>query len=169
MECQTLDKRALFDDVLARLREMADRAENARRSSQEDANTAEGRMASRYNTFVEEAQYLEAGQQHRQAEISNWIRQLESLKFNHPEIFSPSARVRVGSVVTVAIGSESALQSFFILPVATGGSVEGGGKHIQPLSLSAALAGRLLGRKAGDRIEGAPHGNALPIRILELE
>ena len=169
MECQTFDKRELFDEVLAQLRKMADRAEAARRSSQEDANTAEGRMMSRYNTFVEEAQYLEAGQQHRQAELSTWISQLESLKFNHPGIFAQSAKVRVGSVVTVAMGSEFAPHTFFILPIAPGGSIDGGGKRIQPLSVSTALAGRLLGRKAGDRVCGSPQSNAHPIEILELE
>ena len=169
MECQTLNKRELFDEVLAQLRKMADRAEAARRSSQEDANTAEGRMTSRYNTFVEEAQYLEAGQQHRQAELSEWIRQMKSLQFNHPGIFSPSAKVRVGSVVTVSIAGESAPQTFFILPVAPGGSIDGGDKRIQPLSLSSSLASRLLGRKAGDRVCGSPQSNAHPIAILELE
>lgn len=169
MECQALDKRELFDKVLAQVREMANRAEKARRSAQDDANTAEGRMMSRYNTFVEEAQYLEAGQQHRQAELSIWISQLESLQFNHPGIFSLSAKVQMGSVVTVAIGDEPTAQSFFVLPVAPGGYIDVGAKRIQPLSLSTALAGRLLGRRVGDRIPGAAQGNAPPLHVLGLE
>ena len=154
--------------LIERLRDMAARAGEARRRSQEDANEHLGRLESRYDTFKEEAQYLEAAQQHRQAEITGWIHVLEELVHGRPEVLQPAATVRMGALVTVETAAGAEPARFFILPAGAGEELEFDGRTIQTLSVGAPLARSLMGRRPGEAVAlGSGVGDRA--RIVEVE
>jgi transcription elongation GreA/GreB family factor len=148
-----MNKLALLELFIAQVEVMAARAERARRQSQTDANSYLGRQESRYDTFKEEAQYLEAAQQHRVSELGEWLRALEDLRATGPAWTQPAGQVALGSVVTVRAHDEDRPQRFFLLPVCTGDSVTCDDCAVESLSLRAPLGQQLLGRRAGERVD----------------
>ena len=149
-----MNKQQLLEAICANLRDMAARAEAARRQAQEDANSHLGRLQSRYDTFKEEAQFLAAAQQHRAAEIDRWLCTLERLLHTHPEALGPADAARVGALVSVAFPENVEVEHYFLLPVGDGSELHAENRVIRPLSIHAPLARRLLGRRIGDRVRG---------------
>lgn len=161
-----MNKRALVEEVLGNLKAMAARAEDARRKAQEEANSHLGRLESRYDTFKEEAQYLEAAQQQRAAEMVGWIRTLEDLRLYHPELMEPAETVRVGAVVSVSTPPETTPRCYFLLPVSTGDTLTAEGREVELLSLNSPLARSLRGRRPGDVVP--PGAGQSRLHVLEV-
>lgn len=90
--------KTLVQQIVGHKQAEIDRAEEARQLSLRDAQEAEGAMISRYDTFLEEAQYLAGGQNKRLQEATEALSMLKTLLQKNPET---SRRVVIGSVVSV--------------------------------------------------------------------
>ncbi len=151
-----MNKQKLLDQVIEALMLMAERAEQARRASQQDANDHLGRLVSRYDTFKEEAQYLEAAQQHRGAEIAGWIETLRQLIALQPQALGPAQQVRVGALVYIASQAPADRRRLFILPVGAGIETHLGAEPVQILSWRSPMARTMAGLRPGD-VFSTPH------------
>lgn len=89
--------RSFIEQIIQRKQEEIGRTENARTMSLDDAKEAEGARISRYNTFLEEAQYLAGGQSKRLAVSLDVVAALHSLLAKNPHTTSLAV---VGSIVT---------------------------------------------------------------------
>jgi transcription elongation GreA/GreB family factor len=146
----------LFAAIIADKKEEIERTDRARQASVVDAQEAEGAMISRYDTFLEEAQYLAGGQNKRLLESRSVLAQLENLlKRGIPT----AQQVTIGSMVTIEnIDTEETMRFLFVFDGAGGGVFtfpDNENEKIAAVSPSAAIGKALFKKKVGDDIECA--------------
>jgi transcription elongation GreA/GreB family factor len=88
----------LFAQIIASKKEEIERTEQARQLSLKDTQEAEGAMISRYDTFLEEAQYLAGGQNKRLLEAKSVLASLEAFLQMDADT---SSKVSIGSMITI--------------------------------------------------------------------
>ncbi|MEP7162198.1 MAG: hypothetical protein ABI747_00325 [Candidatus Moraniibacteriota bacterium] len=130
------------------------RTEVARQVSIKDTQEAEGAMISRYDTFLEEAQYLAGGQNKRLLEAKAVVISLEALLQNDACV---SSSTFVGSLVTIENMRGSETRKFLLMFDGAGGSIfpspENENEKITALSVSSPLGKELFRKEVGAEIE----------------
>lgn len=110
--------RILIEQIIKRKEDEIARTEDARMMSVDDAREAEGTMVSRYDTALEEAQYLAGGQSKRLIEARKVVAMLkESLGRN----LDTSICIIIGSIVVLENLSTSEHQEYLIVINGAGG------------------------------------------------
>jgi transcription elongation GreA/GreB family factor len=146
--------KALFEAIIANKKEEIERTEQARQASLSDAQEAEGAMISRYDTFLEEAQYLAGGQNKRLLEARSVLAQLETFLQRGSPV---SQQVTIGSLVIIEnIDTEEKVRFIFVFDGAGGGifsSPDNEDEKISAVSPSAPIGKALFKKKVGDDIE----------------
>jgi transcription elongation GreA/GreB family factor len=158
-----VDKRELLSALLARVEEMADRAETGRAFAQTEANQHKGAMASRYDTFKQEAQFLADAQRVRLAALREEARALRTLLASD-DCARATPRVRVPAVV--AVRTDEQLDWYLLAPAGGGVVLEEGDSRIKVITPSSRLGRGLLGKTAGDDAEVQLNG-ALAVVVVE--
>jgi hypothetical protein len=166
MKMTTINKSELFEQLIARLNHLAERAENGRRDAQDNANEHAGRLESRYDTFKEEAQFLASGQQHRHAAITGWILDIKRLMTFNEEVLEPADVACAGAVVSLAFPGEAMDTRFLLAPAGGGEILESGGEPVEVLNLGTPLGRALIGARAGQSVPlGSPDRCALVLEV----
>jgi transcription elongation GreA/GreB family factor len=144
----------LFAQIIANKREEIERTEQARQVSLKDAQEAEGAMISRYDTFLEEAQYLAGGQNKRLLEAKTVLALLESLLQRDADV---SNQVSIGSVVAIENIDTAERKLFLLVSEGAGGGVflhpSYGGEKVSAISPSSPIGKALFGKGNGEEIE----------------
>jgi len=143
-----MNKKSIFNQIIAQLRNEKEKAEQAREVAQKEANQHVGRMESRYDTFKQEAQYEVASQESRIVGYQNGIDQINALR---AEISLAHAApvIQVGS--GVELRSETGEEHLYVLSPAGGGmTITEEDNSIFVLTPDSPLGKQLLGLKAGD-------------------
>lgn len=130
------------------------RTEQARQVSLKDAQEAEGAMISRYDTFLEEAQYLAGGQNKRLLEAKAVLSLLESFIQKDPDV---SDQASIGSLVTIESISSPETKKFLLVFDGAGGAIfpspEKEDERIAIISPSSPIGKALFQKTIGDDIE----------------
>lgn len=146
-------KIALLQKQKIEIEAMRLNAEKAMQDAQAEANSHIGAMASRYDTFKEEAQYLVEGQKRQIVVLTDQIQQYEQLLRSIQE-FSYD-RVMLGSCVTLK--QEDQLYCFFITPVTSDDLLLFTGHEYRAISYKAPLISPFIGKKKGEYIDDINH------------
>lgn len=146
--------KTLIMQVIANKRAEIERTELARQASLKDAQEAEGAMISRYDTFLEEAQYLAGGQNKRLLEAQGVVSLLDSLLRRD---VGTTVQAVVGSVVSIEEIDTGEIRNFLIVFDGAGGETfsypSKDGETISVVSPSSPIGKALFGKKKGDDIE----------------
>lgn len=148
----TAKKLHIIKETLADLELHIQHAEHAAWEAQQEANGHIGAMASRYDTFKEEAQYLSAAHRLRLAELRNLWQKNKMLYEQMPKCPHPKTSVTVGSCVTLFADSVGEV-TFLILYYGTGQKVLHGGQYITIIGIESPIAQSVLGLSEGEEVE----------------
>jgi len=111
-------------------------------------------MISRYDTFLEEAQYLAGGQNKRLLEARAVLALLESLLQRNADV---SNQVSIGSVVTIENIDTAERKMFLLVSEGAGGGVfscpSDEGEKISAVSSSSPIGKALFGKGSEEEIE----------------
>ena len=145
-----MNKRTYIESLVKEYHAMLERARNAQKDAQKDANDHKGRLVSRYDTFKEEAQYLTAGQGLRCLELESIIVALEQFLQQCPAVDSNLKTVRAGALVTINNDNQCRV-TYLIAPYGGGICLESGQGELWVISKSSPLAKALEGKRAGEK------------------
>lgn len=138
------------------IQEMLNTTERMIIDSQEEANYHKGAMASRYDTFKEEAQYLVEAQQKRklnlQRDLNNYLKLIQNLE-NEAIIFDT---VRVGAGVSLSNGYD--IKNYLLTPSGlVGGNIIIGEEEYQILSVQAPIIAPFIGKHLNEYADDIEH------------
>lgn len=158
--------KAVLNHLLVEKKAEVDRTERARQISLADAQEAEGAMISRYDTFLEEAQYLAGGQNKRLLEAKAVIASLEALLLNNPDV---SQIASAGSLVRLENITTGENRVYFLIIEGAGGFVftTPDDEKITVLSVTSPLGKDLLRKEVGSEIESTLLKDVWEIRKIE--
>ena len=146
--------KALIAQIIADKKAEIERTDQARKVSLEDAKEAEGAMISRYDTFLEEAQYLAGGQNKRLLEAKSVLLLLESFLQRDTDV---SAQVSIGSLVTIENTDTSKTMKFLLVFDGAGGGIftspSDENEKISAVSPSSPIGKALFKKTAGEEVE----------------
>lgn len=142
-------KETLLDLAIADIEEQIETAERGRKDAVDESKAHKGAMASRYDTFKEEAQYLAGGFAARIQELSSQLAALKSMQMR----LTANSEVSGGAIVEVEDVDTSAKTKYFLLPAGGGNMYEVSGEQYSILTIQAPLARALFGKAEGDEAE----------------
>lgn len=147
-------KMAVLERIIEEVRAQIKNAERGQLSAVEDSKAHKGAMASRYDSFKEEAQQLASGYGVQISELNMRLGTLVSLKQSPPTITQGS----VYSIIEVESIDDGSRIKYFLLPWGGGDTYDVNGEEIIVISLGAPIAQALI---------GAIVDNVVKIRIQE--
>lgn len=142
-------KIAIIDLVIEKIKILRESAERERLDAIEESKEHKGAMASRYDTFKEEAQYLAGAHNARLLELGKTLGALKSVR-DFPPIVTKGSCYAIIEVKNLADGSKT---KYFLLPAGGGDTCEVNGEKIIALNVSTPMARALIGVVAGDEVE----------------
>ncbi len=146
-------KVALLQRQKAEIATMRLNAENAMKDAQQEANSHIGAMASRYDTFKEEAQYLVEGQKLQLVTLTHQLQQYsELLKLIATHSYK---QVALGACITLA--REDKRKNFFITPITSHDMLMFSGQQYHAIYYMAPLIKPFMGKKEGEYMDDIDH------------
>ena len=157
-------KSKLIDLVIADIEKQIEIAEQGRKDAVEESKAHKGAMASRYDTFKEEAQYLAGGFAARIQELTPLLAALKSMRMRIPA----NSKVSSGAIVEVENIDTGMKTKYFILPFGGGKTYEVDGEQYSTLTLQAPLARALFGKTEGDEAEITIQGTTKHLLVVSI-
>ncbi len=142
-------KETLLDLAIADIEKQIETAEQGRKDAVEESKAHKGAMASRYDTFKEEAQYLAGGFAARIQELAPLLVALKSMRTR----ITANSKVSGGAIVEVEDTDTGVKTKYFLLPAGGGHVYEVNGEQYSTLTIQAPLARSLFGKTEGDEAE----------------
>ncbi len=157
-------KETLLDLVIADIEKQIETAEQGRKDAVEESKAHKGAMASRYDTFKEEAQYLAGGFAARIQELTSLLVVLKSLRTR----IATNSKVSGGAIVEVEDTDTGVKTRYFLLPAGGGHVYEVNGEQYSTLTIQAPLARSLFGKAEGDETEITIQGTTKHLLIVSV-
>jgi len=157
-------KSKLLDLAISDIESQIETAERGRQDSIEESKAHKGAMASRYDTFKEEAQYLAGGFAARIQELTPLLAILKSMRMR----ISANSKISGGAIVEVEDADTGVRLKYFILPAGGGNMYEVDGEKYSTLTLQAPLARALFGKTEGDEAEITIQGTIKHLLIVSV-
>lgn len=139
----------IIDRIIEEVETKIKNAEHGRLDAVEESKAHKGAMASRYDTFKEEAQYLAGGFASRLVELGKNLGALKSIRDYPPTITKGSGY----ALVKVKNLDDGSMAKYFLLPAGGGDTYEVDGEEITVINASAPMARAFIGTVAGDEVE----------------
>jgi len=121
-------------------------------------------MASRYDTFKEEAQYLAGGFAAQLAKLEKTLDTLKSIK-NYPPTVTKGSGYAIVEVENLDDGLRT---KYFLLPAGGGNTYKVDEEEIMTLSINAPLARPFIGSIAGDEVEVKNQETMRRLRVVSV-
>ena len=142
-------KTVIIDRIIDKVETQIKNTERGRLDAIEESKAHKGAMASRYDTFKEEAQYLAGGYAARLVELGKTLRALKSIRDYSPTITKCSGY----AIVEVKNLDDGSKAKYFLLPAGGGDTYEVEGEEITILNVGAPMARAFMGAVPGDEVE----------------
>ncbi len=139
-------KMRLLDMVIAKITKQIENLNRGQKEAMDESAAHKGAMASRYDTFKEEAQYLAKGYGEQLLKVEDLLKNLHRVKYFPPLI----STVCVFALVEVEDLNKGLNEKYLLLPGGGGDTFEIDDEEIMILSVDAPLATSFLGKSAGD-------------------
>ena len=147
-----MDKISVIESLKSRLKSQLDRALAAVESAAEGATGDDAKAESKYDTRGLEASYLAAGQAGQAEELGRVFGVIERFEFR--DFSNPGEPIDVGALVKTDFEGEE--DWYLIAPGGGGLECESNtGESITILATGALLASKLIGKTAGEQLEGS--------------
>jgi len=157
-------KASLLDLAIANIVQQIETAERGRKDALEESKAHKGAMASRYDTFKEEAQYLAGGFAARIQELSSQLAALKSMQMR----LAANSKVSGGAIVEVEDVNTGAKTKYFLLPASGGETYEVNGEQYSILTIQAPLARIIFGKAEGDEAEITIQGTTKHLLVVSV-
>lgn len=157
-------KETLLDLAIADIEKQIETAEQGRKDSVEESKAHKGAMASRYDTFKEEAQYLAGGFAARIQELTPLLAALKSMRMR----IAVNDKVSGGAIVEVEDTDTGVKTKYFLLPAGGGRVHEVNGEQYSTLTIQAPFARALFGKSEGDEAEITIQGTTKHLLIVSV-
>ena len=143
-------KRKYLEGLIEDLTKQFHLASQSASDSQSEANAHKGAMASRYDTFKEEAQYLSVAQRLRADSLLRAINETKELLNGIDKIAKDS--VAVGSFVTV-VDQNDVERHYLIIPYGSGDKLQINDAPVIVIGKDSPIAKALIGCTVGEEAE----------------
>lgn len=140
-----MDKLDVIEALVASLEAELKNSIGASRDAADYATNEESRAESQWDTQGLEASYLAAGQA-TQARL--WAEAVEAMQFSRHILLQPKDEITLGALFSCDLGG--ALEHFFLAPVAGGHVLSFGEVEITVITPQSPMAGRIMGKRAGE-------------------
>lgn len=146
------DKKVLFIRLCERLQSMIDGARGARKESESESRAHKGAMASRYDTFKEEAQALAGGHGKRELDLITQLSLIKSL-IQDGQVLAQTEAIQTGAIVHIAELDSQKKFYYLIVPVGDGFEFQSDNTLFTTLNFSTPLGRALFYKQEGDIVE----------------
>jgi transcription elongation GreA/GreB family factor len=160
-------KGQILEQLIARFNGMIAKAESDRAFAQQEANSHKGAMASRYDTFKQEAQFMVAGCEKRISELTKSVCALREFAGSPALLRGPASTVKAGAIVTV-LNSSGIQTVYFVLPAGGGEEITVDNRIYRTLTPMSPLGRALLNREAGDCVEFQVDNKKQTLEIVDI-
>ena len=157
-------KTTIIDCEMERISEQIRNAEVGRRDAEQEAAAHKGAMASRYDTFKEEAQYKAAGYARQIQELDRVLSAFRNLKMNPPAIRKGS----IYSIIELKDCDSGEEKKYFLLPAGGGMVYRVEGEEIAVLTVGSPLALALIGATPGSLVEAPAEGTTKSFAVISV-
>lgn len=157
-------KTIILDQVIEEVGVQLKNAEQGRATALKDAKAHKGAMASRYDTFKEEAQYLAGGLNTQAEALNKTLSALRSIR-NYP---LPITKGSGYAIIEVENLDDSSRVKYFLLPAGGGNTYEVDGEKITVLNVGAPLARAFIGAVAGSEVEVKLQGTTKRFSVVSI-
>ena len=162
-----MDKRNIFEQIKAELEETLANNEKSKQEYQEEANRHKGRMASRYDTFKEEAQMMVSAQEVRIAELRASLVQIQAV-LDHPTALNAVDTIRSSTVILLE-ADDGTKRRHVLAPTGGGIKVIVGDEELVVITPDSPLGKQLMGLTVGDEVEIKVGNNKRSYEVMEVE
>lgn len=162
-----MDKRDIFEQIKAELTETLANTEKLKKDSQDEANRHIGRMASRYDTFKEEAQMMVAAHEVRIAELRASLVQIQAV-LDHSSALDTTDKIRSGTVILLE-ADDGTKRRHVLSPTGGGIKVTSGDEELVVITPDSPLGKQLMGLIVGEEVEIKVGNNKRSYEVVEVE
>lgn len=155
-----MNKEALIQKIVVRLRAELETCFNAARTAHEEATHEQSKAENKYDTRGLEASYLAHGQSRLAAELETAIATFEQME---GRLFGSNEPVGVGALVELEHDGESTF--YFVAARAGGLEIMHEKREVLVITPQAPLGAQLQGKKAGDLLQLAVGGARNKYRV----
>lgn len=142
-------KDAIINRVIEDVRAQIKNAEQGQKHAINESKAHKGAMASRYDTFKEEAQYLASGHAVQLEKLTRILNALMSLKDYPPTIIKGG----VCAIVEIENSDDGSRVKYFLLPTGGGGVYQTEEGPVVVINIGTQIAQALTGVIEGDEVE----------------
>lgn len=142
-------KTTIIDRIVEKIEAQIKTAERGRSDAVEESRAHKGTMASRYDTFKEEAQYLAGGYEVRLLELRKMLGTLKFIKDHLPTITKCTSY----AIVEAKDLDNGLIVKYFLLPTGGGDIYEVNGEKITVINVDAPMAHAFIGAIVNDETE----------------
>lgn len=139
-----MNKEAVFDTLVAKLKEELDMTVGASKEAADYATNEESRAESKWDTQGLEASYLAAGQAAKARELADAIELLHSLK---PELTAPRESALRGALVECDLNGFK--EWFYLAPAGGGESLQVDENEVTVITQQSPIGSQLYGKSKG--------------------
>ena len=157
-------KMIILDLVMAEVVAQLEATERGRLFAIAESKAHKGAMASRYDTFKEEAQYLAGGMNAQSIGLRETLGLLYSLKEKPPIVKKGSGY----AIVEAENLDDGTTTKYFLLPAGGGNSYEVAGEKILVINAGAPLARAFIGAVEGDEVQVNIQGKKKIFNIISV-
>jgi transcription elongation GreA/GreB family factor len=162
---ETIDKRALLDQLISKLQAEADAIGTAAKASHEAATHEESRAEDQHDTRGLEASYLAGAQAQRAAELLALISTYRMLPLRE---LGPSDLIVPGALIELEQEETGRKSRYFLVPRGGGATLSHQGGSIQVIAPQSPLGEALMGRKQGEDFEVETQGTVREYRVVSV-
>jgi transcription elongation GreA/GreB family factor len=157
-------KTIILDRIIEEVETQIKIAERGRLGAIEESKAHKGAMASRYDTFKEEAQYLAGGFNAQILELSQRLGALKSIRNYSPTITKGSGY----AIIEAEKLEDGSRVKYFLLPAGGGNTYEVGDEKIIVLNVGAPMARAFMGAVADDEVKIELQGTMRIFRVISV-
>ena len=156
-----IHKQAILDLILAKLSSELETLTRGARASFAAATDPDSKAENKYDTRTLEASYVARGQAQRVAELDGAIRAFRALSGAE---WPPGMAITTGALVKLQTSADES-EHYYLGPSAGGTQVSHEGQEILVITPSSPLGQKLIGKRAGARVELRP-GHAVEVAAV---
>ena len=147
-----MDKIEMLDKIVEHIESLRDRAETGRKEAQNDANQHIGAMASRYDTFKEEAQYMATAQEARTLQLNSELSVLLEVRATVARDDKPSRLSKLTSIVVLQ-DSNNEVTRYFLAPSGGGLVIDAPFGKCIVITPTSPLGRAIMNKAVGEEVE----------------
>lgn len=160
-----MNKAKMIVELIDHVKTLLERAEKEQKDAQHEANQHVGAMASRYDTFKEEAQYLSGAHKARTFQLNSELQSLLELQEKFKKGLDASRSVTIATMITLQ-DLDGNVSNYFLAPGGGGYKFDLSNEICVVITPSSPLGKQVMNKEIGDEVEIRKGGKVKTMEIL---